>query len=227
MPSSRTRLGLAAIVPVLVLGLTGCSTGSMFGTSPMDAVSDTGTTVPTPSAAPLQFNSVFTDMGSVHPTQLIGDRLQLELDMWTEQKTHEWYADSEKLFSFVIDVTDLSQPEDAPFASKRLVYMSNLTVMATTTTTSGAVETPLVLSVDPIAATLDPEALSSTNGLLITSPKGGFQLESQSIGVLASDTLGLNLDFSMVLTSETTAGSGAYVTQTIHQSVPVAIFSTT
>jgi hypothetical protein len=105
--------------------------------------------------------------------------------------------------------------------------MSNLTVMATTTTTSGAVETPLVLSVDPIAATLDPEALSSANGLLITSPKGGFQLESESIGVLASDTIGLNLDFSMVLTSETTAGSGAYVTQTIHQSVPVAIFSTT
>jgi hypothetical protein len=116
MPSSRTRLALAAIVPVLVLGLTGCSTGSMFGASPMDAVSDTGTTAPTPSAAPLEFNSVFTDMGSVHPTQLIGDRLQLELDMWTEQKTHEWYADSEKLFSFVIDVTDLSQPEDAPFA---------------------------------------------------------------------------------------------------------------
>jgi hypothetical protein len=227
MLSSRTRLGVAAIAPLLILGLTGCSTGSMFGTSPMDAVSATGSTSPTPSAAPLEFNSVFTDMGSVHPTQLIGDRLQLELDMWTEQKTHEWYADSEKLFSFVIDVTDLAQPEDAPFATKRLVYMSNLTVTATTTTTSGVVETPLVLSVNPIAATLDPEALSSVHGLLITSPKGGFQLESKSIGVLAPDTIGLNLDYSMVLTSETAAGSGAYVTQTIHQSVPVAIFSTT
>jgi hypothetical protein len=225
MLSKRARLGLSGVVPLLVLGLSGCATGSMFGSSPIDAAAVSTSSTPTPSASPLEFNSVFTDMGSVHPTQLIADRLQLELDMWTEQKTHEWYYDSDKKFSFVIDVTDQSQTEDAPFATKRLVYMSNLTVTATTTTTSGTIETPLVLSVDPIAATLDPEALSSSYGLLITSPKGGFQLESQTIGTLAPDTIGLNLDFAMTLTSESSAASGAFVTQTIHQTVPVAIFS--
>ena len=65
----------------------------------MDASQVVATQAPTTTAAPLQYNSVFTDMGSIHPTTMIGTQLELELDMWTEQKTHEWYPDNEKLFS--------------------------------------------------------------------------------------------------------------------------------
>jgi hypothetical protein len=222
MPKWISRVGSTAAVGLLALSLTSCSAGGVFGSSPLDAVQVVAE--PTTTAEPLEYNSVFSDMGSIHPTSMIGSQLELELDMWTEQKTHEWYPDSEKLFSFVINVYDQTVPAEAPFATKRLVYMSNLTVTATTTTTSGNVETPLVLNVDPVAVTLDPEALRSDYGLLITSPKGGFQLESNSIGTVAADTEGLSLDFAMTISSETAPGSGVYVTQPVHQLVPVAIF---
>jgi hypothetical protein len=223
MPKWISRAGSTAAAGLLALSLTSCSaSGGLFGDNPMAVAQVEPTTVAT--SAPLEYNSVFTDMGSIHPTAMIGNQLELELDMWTEQKTHEWYPDSEKLFSFVVNVYDQTVPADAPFASKRLVYMSNLTVTATTTTTSGNVETPLVLNVDPVAVTLDPEALRSDYGLLITSPKGGFQLESNAIGEVAADTEGLSLDFAMTISSESAPGSGVYVTQPVHQLVPVAIF---
>jgi hypothetical protein len=219
------RLASAGVVALLAFGLTGCSTAGLFGDSPFGNESDADAPTSTPTAEPLVFDSVFTDMGSVHQNQMIANQLQLQLDMWTEQKTHEWYTDAQKAFSFVIDVTDLNTTTDAPFATKRQVYMSSLSVTATTTTTSGTIETPLVLSVNPVEATLDPEALSSTYGLLITSPKGGLQMVDNIIGPLADDTLGLTLDFSMIVSAEAVAGTGSFVTQTIHQTVPVAIFS--
>jgi hypothetical protein len=223
MPNWISRAGSTAAVGLLAMSLTSCSvSGGLFGDNPLAAAQVEPTTVAT--TVPLEYNSVFSDMGSIHPTAMIGNQLELELDMWTEQKTHEWYPDSEKLFSFVVNVYDQTVPAEAPFSSKRLVYMSNLTVTATTTTTSGNVETPLVLNVDPVAVTLDPEALRSDYGLLITSPKGGFQLESNAIGEVAADTEGLSLDFAMTISAESAPGSGVYVTQPVHQLVPVAIF---
>jgi hypothetical protein len=218
------RIATASIVAMIALGLSGCSSAGLFGESPLGG-STVDTSTPTPTAAALEFDSVFTDMGSVHQNQMIANQLQLQLDMWTEQKTHEWYNDAQKGFSFVIDVTDLTVTTDAPFATKRQVYMSSLSVTATTTTTSGVVETPLVLSVNPAEATLDPEALTSAYGLLITSPKGGLQMVDNIIGPLAEDTYGLTLDFSMIISAEAAPGTGSFVTQTVHQTVPVAIFS--
>jgi hypothetical protein len=223
--SYRTVLvgGLAAVA----LGLTGCSSiMPLMGTQPVPQ--NVAVTTPTPSAAPeLVFDSVFTDMGSIHPAQMIGADLELQLDMWTEQKTHEWYTDGDKLFSFVINVFDTAVAADAPFATKRQVFMSNISVMATTETSSGASVSPFVLDTDPTLVTLDPEALRSDKGLLITSPKGGFQLESNQIGELSDDTYGVTLDFAMTISSESIAGSGAYTTQIVHVPVPVAIFPRT
>ncbi|QYF74801.1 hypothetical protein [Cryobacterium sp. PAMC25264] len=219
-----SRTVLAGGLTMLALGLTGCSSFTpLIGAQPLQNVAAAAT--PTPSATPdLVFDSVFTDMGSVHPTLMIGDDLELQLDMWTEQKTHEWYTDSEKLFSFVINVFDRSVPADAPFAAKRLVYMSNISVTATTSTTSGASVSPFVLDTDPLLVTLDPEALRSADGLLITSPKGGFQLESNQIGTLSADTYGVMLDFAMTISAESSAGAGGYTKQIVHVPVPVAIF---
>jgi hypothetical protein len=225
MHTRLPRILTAGVVALLALGTSGCSTAGLFGESPMGGSSDSETATATPTAVPLEFDSVFTDMGSVHQNQMVANQLQLQLDMWTEQKTHEWYTDAQKTFSFVIDVTDLNTTTDAPFATKRQVYMSSLSVTATTTTDSGVVETPLVLSVNPVEATLDPEALSSPYGLLITSPKGGLQMVDNIIGPLADDTYGLTLDFSMIVSAEAVAGTGSFVTQTIHQTVPVAVFS--
>ena len=223
-PQSRvSRTVLTAGVTALALGLTGCASfAPLLGAQPAPQAV-TATTAPT-TAPELIFDSVFTDMGSIHPKQTIGNQLELELDMWTEQKTHEWYTDSDKLFSFVISVYDRSVPAEAPFGSKRQVYLSNITVTATTSTTSGASDAPFLLNANAVDVTLDPEALQSDQGLLITSPKGGFQLESNQIGVLSADTYGVTLDFAMTISSENAAGSGGFSTQVVHVPVPVAIF---
>jgi hypothetical protein len=211
----------------VALALGGCSTfAPLLGTDTVQQ--NVSVATPTPSAtSELVFDSVFSDMGSIHPSLTIGPQLELELDMWTEQKTHEWTTDGDKLFSFVINVYDGAVPAEAPFETKRHVYMSNIAVTATTSTTSGASVSPFVLDTDPVLVTLDPEALRSDKGLLITSPKGGFQLESNQIGQLSPDTYGVVLDFAMTISSEAAAGGGVYTTQVVHIPVPVAIFPTT
>ncbi|MDO9394964.1 MAG: hypothetical protein Q7T71_00315 [Herbiconiux sp.] len=233
MPSSRIALrALSAAAAVsTVVALSGCSTiMPLFGIQPTPgaaAGSTTTTSEVAASDATLQFASVFTDMGSVHPTVDVADQLQLRLDVWTEQKTHDWTPLADKRFSFVIGAYDNRVSADAPFDQKRRVYMSNITVTAQTSTASGTVETPYTLNTDPVKATLDPEALRSEQGLglLITSPKGGFQLGSQQIGVLADDTQGVMLDFAMQISFETMPLSNLYTTQVVHQYVPVAVFS--
>jgi hypothetical protein len=236
MPSTRLALRALAVGAAVatVVALSGCSTiMPLFGlqAAPSNPNSTSSADAPADAAtdSSLQFASVFTDMGSVHPTTDIADQLELKLDVWTEQKTHDWYYDADKRFSFVIGVYDNRVPAEAPFDQKRRVYMSNITVTAKTSTASGTVETPYVLNTDPLKVTLDPEALRSDQGLglLITSPKGGFQLESQQIGVLAADTQGLMLDFAFQISYETTPGSNAYTTQVVHQYIPVAIFAHT
>ncbi len=226
-------LGATAVVAT-ALALSGCSTiMPLFGIQPTPAVQGAGTDASTgatsnqATATDLQFASVFTDMGSVHPTVDIADQLQLKIDVWTEQKTHDWTPLADKRFSFVIGAYDNRVPAEATFDQKRRVYMSNITVTAQTTTASGAVQTAYTLNTDPLKVTLDPEALRSEQGLglLITSPKGGFQLESQQIGVLADDTQGVMLDFALQLSYENSPGSNTYTTQIVHQYVPIAIFS--
>ncbi|WP_440710332.1 hypothetical protein [Herbiconiux sp. YIM B11900] len=237
MPSKRLVLRTLSVGAALatVVALSGCSTiMPLFGIQPTPGVyngASAGTSADTEAASAsdgtLQFASVFTDMGSVHPTVDIADQLQLKLDVWTEQKTHDWTPLADKRFSFVIGVIDNRVPAAAPFDQKRRVYMSNLTVTAKTSTASGVVETPYNLNTDPLKVTLDPEALRSEQGLglLITSPKGGLQLESQQIGVVADDTQGVMLDFAMQLSYETAPLSNTYTTQIVHQYVPIAIFS--
>jgi uncharacterized protein YceK len=241
MPRKRLVLRLVSAGAALatVVALSGCSTiMPLFGIQPTpgaagaangsdSADSTTADLGANTQDASLQFASVFTDMGSIHPTTDIADQLQLKLDVWTEQKTHDWTPMADKRFSFVIGVYDNKVPAEASFDKKRRVYMSNITVTAKTTTASGTVETPYALNTDPLKVTLDPEALRSEQGLglLITSPKGGFQLESQQIGVVADDTLGMMLDFAFQVSYETAPLANTYMTQVVHQYVPVAIFS--
>lgn len=224
----KSRLLAVIVIGGMAAVSTGCSTfGGILGAAP-GAANAAATPAPTPTpSTSLAFDSVFTDFGSVHPVVPIGDNLELQLDMWTEQKTHEWYTTANKKFSFVISVFDRAVPADAPFAQKRPVYMSNVTVTATTSTTGGSSATPFVLNLDPVTTTLDPEALRSDAGLLITSPKGGFQLESNTIGVLTDDTYGLVLDFSMTITVDAIGGVGGSAAGTrsvVHQPIRVAIF---
>ncbi|MCU1405907.1 MAG: hypothetical protein JWQ43_2210 [Glaciihabitans sp.] len=225
MPSWFSRAGSVAAVGLITVSLAGCSSGGfIFGASPL--AESTPTATPTPTATVAPFESEFSDMGSVHPVSIVGPQLELNLDLWTEQKTHEWTNDGEKMFSTVINVIDQSVPADAAFALKRQVFMSNVTVTATPVDADGEAGTAMtLLNIDPVAATLDPEALKSDYGLLITSPKGGFQLESTDLGELDDDVTGVVLDFAMTITSETAGGSAVYAQQVVAQTVPIAIYT--
>ncbi len=62
-------------------------------------------------------------------------------------------------------------------------------------------------------------------GMLITSPKGAFELRNQPIGDLAADTSGVTLTFRAEVHIQRSPGSSSYERETIRQEVPIAIFA--
>ena len=187
----------------------------------------TATPTPTTTCSNFPFESVFSAYGTVHYTQMLSDNLTLDVDMWTEQKTHEWYADTDKTLKFVINVQDTADglTLDSPFTDRRAVYMSKLVLKGDTMTATGATEEPLNETLDPRDETLDPEALHKGNGLLITSPKGGFQRKTDTtIGQLAADTIGINMNFTLSLKVQHKQNSKTYDATTVNVTLPIAIF---
>ena len=141
-------------------------------------------------------------------------------------RTNEWYPAGDKFFSWTFQAYDLDQELRSPFASKRKVYMTKVQVTsATTTSKGGATEQPYALDTLAPRATFDPEPLTTRFGMLITSPKGAFELRNQKIGTVSADTIGLTLEMTATVNIETAAGSGKFVTRTVSQSVPIAIFA--
>ena len=60
--------------------------------------------------------------------------------------------------------------------------------------------------------------------MLITSPKGAFELRNQMIRPTATDTRGIDLFFTATVWTEQRAGSGRFVKRKVSQRVPIAIF---
>ena len=67
--------------------------------------------------------------------------------------------------------------------------------------------------------------MTTKYGMLITSPKGAFELRNQAIKPTADDTTGIDLHFTATVWVQTKAGSCTYEKMTIKQKVPIAIFS--
>ena len=61
--------------------------------------------------------------------------------------------------------------------------------------------------------------------MMITSPKGAFELRNQKIGTVSADTIGVTLTMTATVSIETSAGSATYVDQQVVQQVPIAIFA--
>jgi hypothetical protein len=224
MSRTSVRIAVAATATAVALLLSGCDTLLGIDSSTESVATPTSTPTPTQTCSNYGFESVFSAYGSVHYTRELADNLTMYIDMWTEQKTHEWYPEAEKKLNFVINVLDTNAEEDDAFKLKRKVYMSELVLDANTVTPSGTSEVAFSMDVDPIEATLDPEALSSKYGLLITSPKGGFQKEDNTIGTVAAETIGMNMDFQLTLSTQTKAGKSKYKTRVYTVELPVAIF---
>lgn len=215
----RRRASVAlAIVAALLLG--GCSL-SDFAAQDADKSSATPTPSPTPT-----FNSQFTRDGTFQSHVDI-DGVDFVYTIWPTKstpRTNLWYPRGNKYFSFTFQAYDLDQKLRDKFKTKRKVWLDRIRVDSETTTTSGAVERPYELDSRASRITFDPEPVTDKHGMLITSPKGAFELRNQKIGTLAADTRGLNLIFRATVHIQRSAGSKTYYKETIRQRVPIAIF---
>ena len=60
--------------------------------------------------------------------------------------------------------------------------------------------------------------------MLITSPKGAFELRNQAIKPTSLDTRGLDLMFTATVWIQTRPGGSEFIKRTVEQTVPIAIF---
>ncbi|NYG60387.1 hypothetical protein BJ980_003310 [Nocardioides daedukensis] len=219
---TTTLRGLvAALTCLLVLGA--CSPLDQFG----KGEATKATTEETAAPEQEKFVSQFTRDGT-YQSHVDVDGVDFVYTIWPTKstpRTNEWYPRGSKFFSFTFTAYDLHRELRDKFKTKRKVYLGNIRVTSTTATTSGAVETPYLLDEEASRITFDPEPVKSRMGMLVTAPKGAFELRNQQIGELAKDTIGLTLVFEASVRIQRSAGSKRYDTEVIRQEVPIAIFA--
>lgn len=140
-------------------------------------------------------------------------------------RTNEWYPRGKKFFSFTFQAYDLAQGLRDPFATKRKVYLERIKVTSRTITSGGGkTQQPYRLNARAADITFDPEPLTTRYGMLITSPKGAFELRNQAIMGTSLDTRGIDLMFTATVWIQTEAGGNEYIQREVEQTVPIAIF---
>ncbi|MGA8257486.1 MAG: hypothetical protein WB767_13010 [Nocardioides sp.] len=222
----KTRIALAACSALVLLGTSGCSSlDSLFG--------DDAPEPPPPSATPVEadlVNSQFTRDGTFqsHISAKGAKGIDFVYTLYPTKatpRTNEWFPKGNKYFSFTFQAYDLDRKIRDPFETKRLVYLKSMSVTSSTITVDGGpTQTPYELDVNAAKATFDPEPLTTKYGMLITSPKGAFEIRNQEIGPMSADTRGLELTFRAIVNVEKRPGSGVFLKRAIEQIVPIAIF---
>ncbi|MDT9592707.1 hypothetical protein RDV89_06495 [Nocardioides zeae] len=229
MTATRPRRARALLTAVTALVLAAV----LSSCSLVDDLTGRGDAEPSaaPSSSPTEtyYESQFTRDGTFqsHITLEQVDFVYTLYPTKSTPRTNEWYPRGSKYFSFTFQAYDLSRGLRDPFDTKREVYLSNITVTSTTVRSDGGqAQSPYALNADAQTITLDPEPLTRGRyGMLITSPKGAFELRNQEITETDLATTGLDLTFNATVWIETAAGSANFVQQTITQQVPIAIFS--
>ncbi|WP_205473994.1 hypothetical protein [Nocardioides sp. SYSU D00038] len=218
----RPSVVAAAALSVVLLG--GCTPFGDDDTGGTPAPSTSAT-----SAAPV-FDSQFTRDGTFQSHIALPEAPGMDFVFTlyptkATPRTNEWYPAGDKFFSFTFQGYDLDRGLRDPFRTKRKVYLDRIVVTsATTTTRGGATEEPYRLDVVAARATFDPEPVTTRRGMLVTSPKGAFELRNQRIGPVSRDTIGLTLSLTATVSVETRAGSGRFERVEVTQQVPIAIF---
>lgn len=223
-PRRRSRLLVLPAVLLLSAVLSSCSVVEDL-TNGNDEAEPTAT--PTTSATTEYYDSQFTRDGTFQShIDVAGlDFVYTLYPTKSTPRTNEWYPLGNKYFSFTFQAYDLNQDLRAPFNTKRKVFLGRIQVTSTTTRSDGGPsESPYALDADARTITLDPEPLGNSYGMLITSPKGSFELRNQQINPTDPATIGIDLTFTATVQMESSAGSNRYVEQTITQKVPIAIF---
>ena len=225
MTRTRPRLAVAAGLVAVLLALTGCSAIDNL-TSSSDGPSESASTSPT--ASPTPYESQFTRDGTFQSHIDVNgvDFVYTLYPTKSTPRTNEWYPKGPKYFSFTFQAYDLDQDLRDPFKTKRLVYLDRIQVTSTVKLIGGGTSSEEPYKLDAIAknVTFDPEPVSTKYGMLITSPKGAFELRNQKIKPTSMDTKGIDLHFAATVWIEERAGSDTYYKRTIKQTVPIAIF---
>lgn len=185
-------------------------------------------TATSPSVAPMPFNSEFSRDGT-YQSHIRIDDVDFVFTIWAAKATPrmaEWHPKGDKYFSFTFQGYDTRREMRAPFATKRLIWLERVQVTSRTTTSSGLVESPYSLDEWAPDVTFDPQARTAgRKGMLITSPKGAFELRNQVLKGMADDTQGVTLDFRAVVHLQQRRGANAYRTHEVTLQIPVAIFA--
>jgi hypothetical protein len=220
----RARLVPAAASLALVLAaLTGCSAlDSLTG-------SDDPSTTPSasPTAAETPYDSQFTRDGTFQSHIDVNgvDFVYTLYPTKSTPRTNEWYPKGKKFFSFTFQAYDLDRELRDDFSTKRKVYLDHMQVSSETRTDSGDSQHPYQLDVVAKDHTFDPEPVTTKYGMIVTSPKGAFELRNQKIGPMSMDTHGVDLLFTATVWIQKSAGSDSYYKREIKQRVPIAIFA--
>ena len=211
---------------VLALAVSGCSV--LQGD---DGDKEPAPQAPTPAEASTDLvDSQFTRDGTFqsHLSTSGANKVDFVFTIYPTKatpRTNEWFPGGKKYFTFTFQAYDLAKKLRAPFSSKRRVYLDRVEVTSETITTNGgATESPYELDVTAADKTFDPQPVTTRYGMLVTSPKGAFELRNQAIGPMSKDTAGVELTFRAVVYVQAKAGSSSYVKRTVKQVVPIAIF---
>lgn len=223
----RVRRPLVALAALgLSLSLSSCSALDSLtgGDDPTEAPT------PTPSATETVYDSQFTRDGTFQ-SHVDVDGLDFVFNMYPTKatpRTNEWYPRGNKFFSFTFSAYDLDRKLRDPFATKRKVYLDTIKVTSRTVLADGSKgdEQPYRLDADARDITFDPEPVATRYGMLITSPKGAFELRNQKIKEMDLDTHGVDLTFVATVWIQRSAGASTdYYKEVIKQTVPIAIFA--
>lgn len=211
------------VAAALLFTLAGCM--SQGNATP----SETATKSPSPSATPTEvpFDSEFSRDGTFQSHEDVDD-IDFVYTIWSAKatpRTYQWYPKGDKFFSFTFQGYDTQQRMRDPFRTKRRVWLERMRIESVTTTKSGSVESPYNLNERAPDITFDPQARTHPRyGMLITSPKGAFELRNQAIKDMAEDTEGITLKFTAIVHVQDKAGTGGYTRKTVSLRLPIAIF---
>lgn len=221
----RPLVAVAALALSVLLSSCSAIDGLTGGDDPVPAES------PAESATEAAFDSQFTRDGTFQ-SHVDVNGVDFVYNMYPTKatpRTNEWFPLGKKYFSFTLGAYDLDRGLRDPFATKRKVYLADIKVTSRTVLADGSkgTERPYELSADAKTITFDPEPVTNPRyGMLITSPKGAFELRNQEIGEMSLETRGIRLTFTATVWIQETAGaSTSYYRRQIKQRVPIAVFA--
>lgn len=220
--STAPRSAAIVVGIVLLALLTGCGM--------LDAPGRAATPTVTPTPTPVEVEQTQFTRDGTFQSHISIDGVDFVYTLYPTKstpRTNEWYPRGDKFFTLTFTAYDLDRDLRSSFASKRKVYLDRISVTSTTDVdeAQGTSEQPYTLTAEARRVTFDPEPQTKRGmGMLITSPKGSFELRNQKIGEMSLETRLVTLTISSTVYIQRSAGSSSYDRHRVEQEVPITIF---